>query len=254
MQRAIFITGGGSGIGRATAALFAARGWRVGLGDINAAGMAETIALTGGAAMSAHLLDVRDRDQWRAALAAFVALSGGRLDLLFNNAGVGHGGPFEQMSAADRDLVVDVNLRGVIYGAEAGLPHLAATPGACLINTCSAAGLFAAPRMSVYAATKFAVRGFTDALDAEWGAAHGIRVRTVMPSFIDTPLLDAVAPGSNRSGRETVQAMGLEFTPVERVAEAVWAAATGKRRHVVVGRTAKRLAFLTRFAPFLLPR
>lgn len=253
MRKAIFITGGGSGIGRAVAQYFAARGWFVGLGDISAAGMAETARLIGADNASLHTLDVRDRGQWTAALADFVAASGGRLDMLFNNAGVGCGGPFMAMRPEDRELVIDVNLKGVMYGAEAAFPHLAATPGSVLVNTGSAAGLYGGANMSVYAASKFAVKGFTEALASEWALA-GIRVRSVMPSFIDTPILDAVAAGSNRTGRETVQAMGLEFTPLDEVAAKVWEAAHGDKVHTLVGKTARRLAFAVRYAPFLLKR
>jgi NAD(P)-dependent dehydrogenase (short-subunit alcohol dehydrogenase family) len=253
MRKAIFITGGGSGIGRAAAELFAKRGWFVGLADINDAGMTETARLIGPDNAFTVRMDVRDRGQWRDSLRRFVSASGGRLDVLFNNAGVGHGGPFEMMDEDKRDLVLDVNLKGVMYGAEAALPHLKATPGSCLLNTCSAAGLYAGPRMSVYCASKFGVRALTDSLDAEW-EEHGVKVRSIMPSFIDTPLLDNVAAGSNLSGRQHVQAMGLEFTPVEQVAEAAWAAVHGKKRHVLVGRTAKRLAFILRWAPGLVAR
>lgn len=253
MRKAIFITGGGSGIGRAAAQLFAERGWFVGLADIDEAGMTETARLIGPENGFTVRMDVRDRAQWREALRDFVQASGGRLDVLFNNAGVGHGGPFALMDDDKRDLVLDVNLKGVMHGAEAGLPHLIATPGSCLLNTCSAAGIYAGPNMAVYAATKFGVRALTDSLDAEW-EAHGIKVRSIMPSFIDTPLLDMVAAGSNLSGRETVKQMGLEFTPVEKVAEAAWNAVHGKKRHILVGRTARRLAFITRWAPFMLVR
>jgi NAD(P)-dependent dehydrogenase (short-subunit alcohol dehydrogenase family) len=253
MRKAIFITGAGSGIGRATAELFAKRGWFVGLADVNQAGIEETARLIGPENASLHRMDVRDRAQWRSALDDFVKASGGRLDVLFNNAGVGHGGPLALMEEEKSDLVIDVNLKGVMYGAEAGLPHLMATPGSCLLNTCSAAGLYAGPNMSVYAATKFGVRALTDSLDVEW-EEHGVKVRSIMPSFIDTPLLDNVAAGSNLTGREHVKAMGLEVTPVEQVAEAAWNAVHGARRHVVVGKTAKRLAFILRWAPGLVSR
>ena len=253
MRKAIFITGAGSGIGRATAELFAKRGWFVGLADISRTGIDETARLIGPDNAFLVTMDVRDRAQWRKALADFVVASGGRLDVLFNNAGVGHGGPFELMDDDKRDLVIDVNLKGVMYGAEAGLPHLKATPGSCLLNTCSAAGLYAGPRMAVYAATKFGVRALTDSLDVEW-EEHGVKVRSIMPSFIDTPLLDNVAAGSNLSGREHVKAMGLEFTPVEQVAEAAWNAVHGRKRHVLVGKTARRLAFILRWAPGLVAR
>jgi NAD(P)-dependent dehydrogenase (short-subunit alcohol dehydrogenase family) len=198
-------------------------------------------------------MDVRDREQWRQALADFVEASGGRLDILFNNAGVARGGPFVLQSEADHDLVLDVNLKGVIYGAEAAFPPLKATPGSCLLNTCSAAGIYAGPGLAMYAASKFGVRALTESLNAEW-EEHGIRVRSLMPSYIDTPLLDVATAGSNLNARETVRSMGLEFTPVEQVAEAAWQAAHGTRVHTIVGKTARRLAFVTRWAPFLLSR
>lgn len=253
MRKAIFITGGGSGIGRATAQLFASRGWLVGIGDVDEAGMAETARLIGEDNAFTVRMDVRDRGQWRDALQRFVSASGGRLDVLFSNAGIGQGGPFELMSEDEKDRVLDINLRGVIYGAEAALPHLKATPGSALVNTCSAAGLFAGAGMSIYAVTKFGVRALTDSLAAEW-EEHGIKVRTIMPSFIDTPLLDATVTGSNHSFREEVKDRGLEFTPVETVAAAVWDAAHGTKVHTVVGKTAKRLAFILRWAPGLVTR
>jgi NADP-dependent 3-hydroxy acid dehydrogenase YdfG len=253
MRNAIFITGAGSGIGRATAELFAKRGWFVGLADVNQAGIEETARLIGPENASLHPMDVRDRAQWRRALDAFVKPSGGRLDVLFNNAGVGHGGPFELMDEDKRELVIDVNLKGVIYGAEAALPHLIATPGSCLLNTCSAAGLYAGPRMSVYAASKFGVRALTDSLDAEWEDKCN-NVRTKITSIKDTPQQHKVAPRTNQNGREQVNANGLEFTPVEQVAEAAWNAVHGKKRHVIVGKTAKRLAFILRWAPGLVAR
>ncbi len=254
MRKAIFITGGGSGIGRATAALFASRGWFVGLADVNEAGMAETAQLIGENNAFSVRMDVRDRRAWHDALQRFVTASGGRLDVLFNNAGIAQGGAFEAMSEDETDRVIDINLRGVIHGAEAGLPHLKATPGSVLVNTCSAAGLFAGPGMSIYSVTKFGVRALTDSLDAEWQDAHGIKVRSIMPSFIDTPLLSGATADSNQSMREKVVELGLEFTPVEQVAEAVWQAVHGTKRHIIVGKTAKRLAFVTRWAPGLVGR
>jgi NAD(P)-dependent dehydrogenase (short-subunit alcohol dehydrogenase family) len=253
MRKAIFITGGGSGIGRATAELFARRGWFVGLADIDEAGLAETARLIGADNAFTVRMDVRDRQAWRDSLQGFVDASGGRLDILFNNAGIGQGGPFELMSEEERDRVLDVNLRGVILGAEAALPFLKATPGSALVNTGSAAGLFAGPGMSIYAVTKFGVRALTDSLAAEW-AEHGIKVRSIMPSFIDTPLLDPTVSGSNRSFREEVIERGLEFTPVDQVAQAVWDAAHGPKVHTLVGKTARRLAFIMRWAPGLVTR
>jgi NADP-dependent 3-hydroxy acid dehydrogenase YdfG len=247
-MKAILITGGGSGIGRAVAQLFADRGWRVGLADRDSAGLKETAAGLPGESTSCHVMDVRSPEDWEEVLAEFAQLSGGRLDVLFNNAGVAVGGPFGAAGLEDIDRAVDVNLKGVLYGARMAYPFLAATPGSCLLNTASAAGIYGTPGAAVYSATKFAVRGLTEALDGEW-AADDIRVRSLMPGFIDTPLLQAGVGGSNRSVRETVVEAGLEFTPVETVAEAAWEAVHGGRVHTLVGKTARRLSFASRWMP-----
>lgn len=248
-RKAIFISGGGSGIGRATARLFAGRGWFVGIGDINQAGMEETATLLPAGMCSIHRLDVREREQWQRALSEFAEKSGGRMDVLFNNAGVGLGGTFEALSPEDADFVIDVNLRGVMNGIYAGLPLLrAAGPGSCILNTGSASGFYGTPGMSIYSATKFAVRAMTEALEIEF-AGEGIKVRSLMPGFIDTPLLQRAVPGSNETSRDRVVQAGLEFTPVEQVAQAAWDAVHGDTVHTPVGKTAKRLAFATRWLP-----
>ncbi len=248
--KSIFITGGASGIGRAVAQHFAEKGWFVGLADINQAGLAETAALLPVGQSSQHRLDVRDRAQWQAALADFCGKTG-RLDVLFNNAGVAHAGPFGTVPPAHHDMLVDVNFKGVMYGAEAALPWLKQTPGSCLLNTASAAALYGGPGMAIYAATKFAVRGMTESLDQEW-AEFGIKVRSLMPGFIDTPLLSGTSAGTNMSIRETVREAGLEFTPLPQVAEIAWDAVHGKKVHVLVGKTARRLAFAVKWMPWLL--
>jgi NAD(P)-dependent dehydrogenase (short-subunit alcohol dehydrogenase family) len=253
MRKAIFITGGGSGIGRATAQFFAGRGWFVGLADINEAGLAQTAALLPVDGCTRHVMDVRDRAAWASALADFFEHSGHRLDILFNNAGIGTGGPLDVISAAAIEQVIDINLKGVFWGAQAGFAYLKQTPGSALVSTSSAAGLYASPGMSAYSATKFGVRAMTESLDREWAHA-GVKARTIMPSFIDTPLLDGVSAGSNEAIRDTVRNAGLEFTPVEQVAQAVWDAAHGTRVHTVVGKTARRLKWATTWAPWLLPK
>lgn len=253
MDKAIFITGGGSGIGRATAEFFAARGWRVGLADVNRAGAEGTAALIADGRARPFPLDVTDRVAWDQALADFAEWTCGRMDVLFNNAGIAQGGAFATLSADALQSVIDVNFRGVIYGARAGFALLDATPGSCLLNTCSASGIYGSPGLSLYSATKFGVRGLTEALELEW-APHGIKVRSLMPGFIDTAILDFVPPDSNRSAREAVMAAGLEFTPVERVAQAAWDAVHGRSTHTLVGPTAHRLARWARWAPGLLKR
>ena len=246
--KAIFITGGGSGIGQATAKLFASRGWRVGLADVNRSGLAETAAMLPAGMVETYVMDVRDREAWVVNLDAFVRSSGGRLDVLFNNAGVGTGGPLATMSFEDIDRTVAINLMGVLNGARIGHAYLAKTPGSCLLNTASASAIYGSAGLVPYSATKFGVRALTEGLDGEW-AADGIKVRDLLPSFIATPLLDAAAGGTNRSIRETVTAAGLELTPVEAVAEAAWAAVHGDKVHTYIGKTAHRMAFAARWMP-----
>lgn len=246
--KAIFITGGGSGIGRATARLFAQRGWRVGIADVNAKGLDETIGLIGGGMAQHYLMDVRDRDAWVACLDAFTEASGGRLDVLFNNAGIGTGGPLAEATFEELDRTIAINLTGVINGARIGFGYLAKTPGSCLLNTASASAIYGSAGLATYSATKFGVRALTEALDGEWHGA-GVKVRDIVPSFIETPLLDGVAGRTNHTIRDTVTSAGLELTSVDVVAEAAWDAVHGKQVHTFVGKTAHRMAFAARWMP-----
>ncbi len=249
-RKAIFITGGGSGIGRAVAQLFGARGWFIGLADINEAGMAATEALLPGGYSFSVKLDVRDRAAWDAALDTFSIAAGGRIDVMFNNAGIPLGGPITEHTSEEIERCLDINLKGVIWGAQAAYPHLKKTaPGSCLLNTASAAGIYGTSGASIYSATKFGVRAITESLDGEW-TEDGIKVCSLMPSFIDTPLLDhAPNQRSNEAIRDRVRDAGLELTSVSEVAEAAWNAVNGKKLHTVVGKTAKKLAFAARWLP-----
>lgn len=121
-RKAIFITGGGSGIGRAIALLFSARGWFVGVGDIDQAGLAETMRLMASGFAYQHMFDVTDRAAWDEALRVFATAAGGRIDVVANNAGLPLGGPLAELSQAEIDRLLDVNLKGVIYGAQIAVP------------------------------------------------------------------------------------------------------------------------------------
>lgn len=247
-DKTIFITGGASGIGRAVARHFGERGWFVGLADIDEAGLTETATQLPDGKSSIHRLDVTDRRAWPEALAEFAERTGGRLDVLFNNAGIGIGGPLEEMSDADIDRTIAVNFTGILNGIRAAFPYLRDTPDSCILNTSSAAGIYGSAGLVVYSGTKFAVRALTEGLDIEF-RAHGIRGRALMPGFIDTPLLDGPVTGRNLSTRDVVAEAGLEITPVEEVAKAAWEAVHGTRIHTTVGKTARRLAFAARWMP-----
>ncbi|BAI96015.1 short-chain dehydrogenase [Sphingobium sp. TA15] len=246
--RAIFITGGGSGIGRAVALRFAAEDWLVGIADIDEAGMVETAAQLPQGHTSLHLLDVRDRDKWDRSLAEFAKFSGGRLDVMFNNAGIGLGGPFQHAAKHEIDALIDINLRGMMYGAHAAHPYLAATAGSCLLNMASASALYGSAGLAVYSATKYGIRGLSEALDVEWGPS-GIKVRCLFPSFVDTPMLAGTPGSSEDSKRDRVLKSGAKLTPVEEVAQHAWQAVHGSRLHVLVGKAARSLAFKARWRP-----
>jgi NAD(P)-dependent dehydrogenase (short-subunit alcohol dehydrogenase family) len=250
VRKTIFITGGASGIGRAVAQKFASEGWFVGLADLNEAGMRETAAMLPVGASSVHKLDVRDRDAWDSALAACASASGGRIDVVFNNAGIPLGGALIDNTPAEIERCLDINLKGVLFGAQAAHRWLkASAPGSVLLNTASAAGIYGSPGASVYSATKFGVRALTESLDGEW-FADGIKVADLMPGFIDTPLIDMNPNvGSNEDIRGRVIEAGLEITPVGEVAEAAWAAVHGDSLHTRVGKTAHRIGFAARWMP-----
>ena len=249
-HKTIFITGGASGIGRAVAVKFGSQGWFVGLADVNEAGMRETAGMIPAGMSSTHRLDVRDRAAWDAALEACVKASGGRIDVVFNNAGIPLGGNLTENNTTEIERCLDINLKGVLFGAQAAHPWLkASAPGSCLLNTASAAGIYGTPGASVYSATKFGVRAITECLDAEW-APDEIKVADLMPGFIDTPLID-MNPNqqSNEDIRGQVIESGLEITPVIEVAEAAWNAVHGTALHTRVGKSAHRLAFAARWMP-----
>jgi len=250
-QKSIFVTGAGSGIGRATAQLFAERGWFVGLFDVNPDGLQETAAMLPEGQRISMVFDVRDRSGWARAVETFGQVTNRRMHVLFNNAGVGKGGWIEDMTPEDIDLVLDVNLKGVINGVNAALPLLRETPGARVVNTASVAGVFGAPKLAVYCATKFGVRGLTEALDVEF-SRYGVRVVSLMPWFIDTAILDghpAGARGSNRRIRDQLIENKTPIYPVRMAAERAWDAAHGSDVHYMVGKEAERARFFARFFP-----
>jgi NAD(P)-dependent dehydrogenase (short-subunit alcohol dehydrogenase family) len=242
-MRSIFITGGASGIGLAAARRFRREGWLVGIGDIDTAAMARVADELDAYAAP---LDVRDRAQWATALDGFVGMTGGTLDVLLNNAGIARFGMFEEVAPEEADLLIDINVKGVINGAYAGLPHLRATKGSRLINVASCAGLFGSPGLAVYSATKFAVRGLSEALDAEF-TRFGVDVACVMPWFVETPILDSGSAGTNRTIRDATA--GQAIYTVDEAADVVWQAAHGKDRDYIVGKAGKSVRFASRFMP-----
>ena len=190
------VTGAGSGIGRATALLLARRSAKVHVADLNgeaAQAVAGEIAAAGGSSV-AHTVDVSQAEALEALAAAVFEQDGG-VDILHNNAGIGHGGNIEATTIEDWQKVIGVNLLGVAYGVQAFVPRmLAQGRPATVINTASEAGLVPMAKMAPYCASKFGVVGMSESLDAEL-SKRGIRVVAICPGVINTSI---VATGITR--------------------------------------------------------
>jgi NAD(P)-dependent dehydrogenase (short-subunit alcohol dehydrogenase family) len=193
VTRIAVITGGASGIGRAIATALVLRGDSVVVADLDKE-RAESVAarLSERGKAEAAALDVTDAEQV-AALYRDIAERHGRLDLVFNNAGIAVGGRTDELTLDHWNKTLDVNLRGVIHGVHAAYPILLKQGHGHIVNTASLAGLVPAPLMLPYTTTKHAVVGMSLALRAE-AAAAGVRVSVVCPGFVDTPLLDNANP------------------------------------------------------------
>ncbi|MGC3003598.1 SDR family NAD(P)-dependent oxidoreductase, partial [Streptomyces sp. G35A] len=204
------VTGGASGIGRATAGLLAERGARVAVLDLDPSPVAEP--LTG------YRADVTDDTSVRAAVAAAVTGLGG-LDVLVNNAGTGARGTVEANSDDEWHRVFDVNVLGMVRTARACLPHLRDSAHAAIVNTCSVAATAGLPERALYSATKGAVYSLTLAMAADH-VHEGIRVNCVNPGTVDTPwvgrLLDAADdPAAERAALEARQPTGRLVSAAE---------------------------------------
>lgn len=242
-QKSIFITGAASGIGAATARFFSRRGWFVGLSDINARAL-ENLHRELGTPRTCYLdTDVTCPQSLREAMATFGEQTGGRMDVLFNCAGILHMGPHRTIPIEAQTKIVSVNLNGVLHSIQAGLPLLRQTPGARIINMSSASAVYGGPELAVYSATKFAVRGLTEALDIEFEPL-GIGVCDIMVPYVATPMIvDAAVQATS------VRRLGVRVEP-EKVAGAVWKAARGRKLHWKVGATIRVLMFGMWALPF----
>jgi NAD(P)-dependent dehydrogenase (short-subunit alcohol dehydrogenase family) len=251
--RTVVITGAGSGIGRALAIALAARGAHLALADLNARSLDETVSLlpSGTRRVSQHQLDVADRAQV-AALPAAVTAVHGNVDVLVNNAGVAVGGTFEMVSETDFDWLFDINFHGVVRMTRAFLPLLKASRDARLVNISSIFGIVAPAEQVAYAASKFAVRGFTEALRHELlGSTVGVTV--VHPGGVRTNISDSArAPAG--VGAEEIERRRVAFKkflrmPPARAAEIIIRGVERRQPRVLVGLDAVVLSWLARLVP-----
>ncbi|MBR8161937.1 SDR family oxidoreductase [Burkholderia vietnamiensis] len=244
MKKSIFITGAGSGIGRETALLFSSRGWFVGLADIDTAALTRVAHEIGEDNWRAYALDVTDVEQYREAIASFTSLTNGRLDVLFNNAGILRMGRNEDIPLAQQYLTLDINVKGVLNGIHCALPALRATPGARIVTMCSTSAIYGMPELAVYSASKHAVHALTEALDLEL-ERYGITVSDIMAPYVNTPMITAASTLAS-----SVRSTGINVGP-EQVAEVVWKAAHGHRRHWKIHYLTQVLAVAFALLPML---
>lgn len=246
------VTGAGSGIGAALCRALAAAGAEVLCTDIDADAAARTAAGLGPAARSARL-DVTDAAAVQAAVDDVVARSG-RLDLMFNNAGITWAGDTELLTLEHWNSIIDVNIRGVVHGVAAAYPQMIRQGGGHIVNTASMAGLAAAGQITSYVMTKHAVVGLSLALRSE-AAAHGVGVLAVCPTAVETPILDKGAVGPF-DGREFYR-MGQRssrFHDADRLARDTLRAVSRNRALLVTPRQAYLGWLFARLAPGLMQR
>jgi NAD(P)-dependent dehydrogenase (short-subunit alcohol dehydrogenase family) len=252
-NRVAVVTGAGGGIGRATALALARRGCHLALADIDGAAVAEVAeeARRLGVRASHHQLDVAERAAVQA-LPGLVGAVHGRVDLLVNNAGVALGGTFEQVDADDFDWLMEINFHAVVRMTRAFLPHLRRSDEARIVNVSSIYGIISPPGPSAYSASKFAVRGFSNALRHELegstvggSVVHPGGVATAIARNARTP---KGAPAEEIARGRAIAQRLLRMAPGE-AGEIIVRGIERRRARILVGGDARIAALLERLSP-----
>lgn len=244
------VTGGGSGIGAALCRALSSAGAEVLCTDIDEAAAARTAAPLG--ARSARL-DVTDAAAVQAAVDSVVDRAG-RLDLMFNNAGIVWGGDTELLTLDQWNAIIDINVRGVVHGVAAAYPQMIRQGHGHIVNTASMAGLAAAGQLTSYVMTKHAVVGLSLALRSE-AAAHGVGVLAVCPAAVETPILDKGAVGGFVGRDYFLQGQGVKTAyDAERLAADTLRAVERNKAILVKPRRAHASWLFARLAPGLMQR
>ena len=244
------VTGAGSGIGQALAVELARSGAKLAISDIDTEGLADTQQQLKaiGAPVKADRLNVTERESFLA-YADAVNEHFGKVNQIYNNAGIAYTGDIEVCPFKDIERVMDVDYWGVVNGTKAFLPHLIASGDGHVINVSSLFGLFSVPGQAAYNAAKCAVRGFTEALRQEMVlAGHPVAVTTVHPGGIKTAIARnaTVAEGLDRDELAKLFDKRLALTSPQRAARIILEAVRKKRARVLVGADAKALDALVR--------
>ncbi|WP_067495232.1 SDR family oxidoreductase [Actinoplanes sp. TFC3] len=252
--RTCVITGAASGIGAALALDLARRRAVLVLVDRDAEGLAKVAGQAreaGARDVSTEVVDLGDGGD-RLDLAALVQERHGGADLLVNNAGVALSGTFEQVSLADFDWLMEINLNAVVRTTKAFLPQLLARPGSHVVNLSSLFGLVAPPAQVAYATSKFGVRGFSEALRHELTGRVGVTV--VHPGGVRTNIaLHARLSGPDLDGKQAAQARSFSekalTMPPEEAARQIVAAIQARKPRLVISTAAKAADLLARVTP-----
>ena len=247
--RTAVITGAASGIGRALAIEMAAHGMHLALVDINEAGLAETQRLVGHVKqiVSLHVVDVSNPDALEA-LPAAVLQNHRTVDVLVNNAGVTSIKSFHEESMADFDWVMTINVRALVHGTKVFLPHLMRRPEAHIINISSIFGIVGVPGQTSYCASKFAVRGFSEALQEEL-LNTPIGVTVVHPGGVATQVVSNARANDQQMKSHMVDAFQTLAIPASEVARQIVVALQRKQERLVITREAVVGDWLKRIFP-----
>ena len=240
-KKSIFITGAGRGIGKATAQLFAQKGWFVGLSDINLQEIETLAQELGPQNCSTHKVDVREVAEIQQAIGEFSKKTNGEMNVLFNNAGILFSGGFENVPLEKHKAVIDINFTGQMNVTHIALPLLKSTPNSFVITMCSASSMYGNPELTAYAATKSAMKSITEGWNLLF-KKHDIHVADIIPAYVKTAMVT-----------DEQKAMVLTDKDVKLstndIAKAVWNAAHSKKMHHYIGMDAK----LMRFVKWVLP-
>ncbi|HYB80281.1 MAG TPA: SDR family NAD(P)-dependent oxidoreductase [Mycobacterium sp.] len=244
------VTGAGSGIGQALAVELGRSGAKLAISDVDTEGLAQTEERLKaiGAPVKADRLDVTEREAFLA-YADAVNEHFGKVNQIYNNAGIAFTGDVEVSQFKDIERVMDVDFWGVVNGTKAFLPHLIASGDGHVINISSVFGLFAVPGQAAYCSAKFAVRGFTETLRQEMAAAgHPVAVTTVHPGGIKTAIARnaTAAEGLDQGELANLFDKRLAKTSPQRAAQIILDAVRRKKARVLVGADAKVLDIVVR--------
>lgn len=247
------VTGAGSGIGRALAQRLAAAGSAMALADIDQPGLQQTAQslAKNSAAVTTHIVDVAKEEDVKS-FAAEVLAKHGRVTLLINNAGTSLHGNFDEISLDDFRWLMDINFWGTVYGVKYFLPSLKREPRAHIVNLSSVFGIIAPAGQAAYAASKFAVRGFTEALRHELSRSN-VCVSCVHPGGIRTAIARhsrlGVAASPAKREQNIARFERLARTPPEKAAEVILRGVERRSPRVLIGMDAYQIDFLQRLRP-----